>query len=223
MDEKTATRDRILHAASARIMHYGYGKTTMAEIAADCGMSPGNIYRFFEAKIDIAEAMARKFYADEQAHLSALARRKDKPVDERLRDVFFTRLRDTFRAMAESEKIIEIAEVLGRERPVFSNQQLAAERVFVGALIEEGVEAGQFAPCDPQFAAEMMQSATVKFVMPQLLSQLTLAKLERELAGVLDLILNGLYTRGPGVALTGTPNVIPADVSHPGHNKVTKS
>ena len=45
-----------------RIKHYGYGKTTMAEIAADCDMSPGNIYRFFEAKIDIAEAMARKHY-----------------------------------------------------------------------------------------------------------------------------------------------------------------
>ncbi len=57
MDEKSATRDRILQAAMTRIKHYGYGKTTMAEIAADCDMSPGNIYRFFEAKIDIAEAI----------------------------------------------------------------------------------------------------------------------------------------------------------------------
>ena len=64
MDEKSATRDRILHAAMTRIKHYGYGKTTMAEIAADCDMSPGNIYRFYEAKIDLAEAMARKHYAE---------------------------------------------------------------------------------------------------------------------------------------------------------------
>ena len=35
MDEKTATRARILDAAMNRIKHYGYGKTTMAEIAAD--------------------------------------------------------------------------------------------------------------------------------------------------------------------------------------------
>ena len=35
MDEKAATRDRILAAAMTRIKHYGYGKTTMAEIAAD--------------------------------------------------------------------------------------------------------------------------------------------------------------------------------------------
>mgnify|MGYP000729930598 CR=1 FL=1 len=35
MDDKSATRDRILQAAMTRIKHYGYGKTTMAEIAAD--------------------------------------------------------------------------------------------------------------------------------------------------------------------------------------------
>jgi AcrR family transcriptional regulator len=179
-------------------MHYGYGKTTMAEIAADCGMSPGNIYRFFEAKIDIAEAMARKYYAQAQAELSALARRKDKPADERLRDVFFERLRESYKAISESEKILELAEVLSRERPVFSNQNLAAERVFLAALIAEGQEAGLFGPGEPEFIAEMMQSATVKFVMPQLLSQLTLAKLERELAGVLDLLLRGVYARAPG-------------------------
>lgn len=91
MDEKHATRDRILEAAINRIKHYGYGKTTMAEIAADCDMSPGNIYRFFEAKIDIAEAMARKHYAAEQAELSAIARKKDWPADKRIREIFFKR------------------------------------------------------------------------------------------------------------------------------------
>ena len=87
MDEKSATRDRILHAAMTRIKHYGYGKTTMAEIAADCDMSPGNIYRFFEAKIDIAEAMARKHYAEEHTAMAQVGRRKDWPADKRLKEM----------------------------------------------------------------------------------------------------------------------------------------
>ena len=33
-------------AAKKRFTHFGYGKTTMAEVAADCDMSPGNLYRF---------------------------------------------------------------------------------------------------------------------------------------------------------------------------------
>jgi AcrR family transcriptional regulator len=200
MDDKTATRDRILQAAMTRIKHYGYSKTTMAEIAADCDMSPGNIYRFFEAKIDIAEAMARKHYAAEQAELSAIARKKDWPADKRLREIFFKRLRDSFRMFEENAKILEVAEVLHRERPLFANEQLALERVFLSALLEEGVEAGLFEPGDHNFAAEMIQSATMKFGVPQLFSQLTLSKLERELAGVLDLLLRGLYRRTPAPA-----------------------
>lgn len=194
MDEKTATRDRILQAAMARIKHYGYGKTTMAEIAADCDMSPGNIYRFFEAKIDIAEAMARKHYAAEQAELSAIARKKDWSADKRLREIFFKRMRDSFHLFEENAKILEIAEVLSKERPLFSNEQLAAERVFLSALLEEGAEAGIFRAGDYNFIAEMLQSATVKFAIPQLISKLPLPKLERELEGVLNLLLTGLYT-----------------------------
>lgn len=193
MDEKHATRDRILEAAINRIKHYGYGKTTMAEIAADCDMSPGNIYRFFEAKIDIAEAMARKHYAAEQAELAAIARKKDWPADKRLREIFFKRLRDSFCMLEENAKIIEVAEVLHRERPMFANEQLALERVFLSAVLEDGEEAGLFKPGDHVFTAEMMQTATMKFGVPQLFSKLTLPKLERELDGVLTLLLNGLY------------------------------
>src|ERR1700755_375145 len=112
MDEKAATRDRILQAAIKRIKHYGYGKTTMAEIAADCDMSPGNIYRFFEAKIDIAEAMARKHYAEEHATMSAVARRKDLSVDKRLREMLLQRMRDNYQLFADNAKILEVAEVI---------------------------------------------------------------------------------------------------------------
>lgn len=195
MDEKAETRERILHAAMNRIKHYGYGKTTMAEIAADCGMSPGNIYRFFEAKIDIAEAMARRHYSENQLESAAIARRKDIQPDERLREIFFKRMRDNYNLFHENAKILEVAEVLGRERPMFSNEQLAHDRVFLSALLEEGADKGLFMAGDYEFIAEMLQSATVKFSIPQLFSQLTLPKLERELGGVLDLLLNGLYAR----------------------------
>jgi AcrR family transcriptional regulator len=195
MDDKNATRDRILMAAMQRIKHYGYGKTTMAEIAADCDMSPGNIYRFFEAKIDIAEAMARKHYAEEHAELAAIARKKEWTPDKRLREIFFKRLRDSFCMFEDNAKILEVAEVLHRERPLFANEQLALERVFLTALLEEGEASGLFAPADHAFNAEMIQAATMKFGLPQLFSRLTLPKLERELEGVLNLILMGLYAR----------------------------
>ncbi|MFT3728845.1 MAG: TetR/AcrR family transcriptional regulator [Terricaulis sp.] len=194
-DAKHETRDRILAAAMNRIKHYGYSKTTMAEIAADCDMSPGNIYRFFEAKIDIAEAMARKHYAEEHAMMAAVGRRKDLTVDKRLREMLLQRMRDNYQLFADNAKILEVAEVITKERPLFMNELIAQERVGITALLEEGIEAGLFGPCDAPFTAEMLQSATVKFSMPQMISKLTLPKLEREFHGVMDLLLKGLYAR----------------------------
>ena len=48
---------------------------------------------------------------------------------------------------------------------------------------------------DMDYTAEMIQSATMKFRYPQLWSKLTLPKLERELEGVLQLIIEGLGGR----------------------------
>lgn len=200
MDDKSATRDRILAAAMNRIKHYGYGKTTMAEIAADCDMSPGNIYRFFEAKIDIAEAMARKHYTEEHSGMAQVGRRKDWPVDKRLKEMLLKRMRDNYQMFEDNAKILEVAEVLARERPLFMNELIALERVGIAALIEEGMESGLFAKGDPAFTAEMLQAATVKFGLPQLFSRLTLPKLEREFEGVMNLILHGLYARSAAEA-----------------------
>ena len=60
-------------------------------------------------------------------------------------------------------------------------------------ILEQGIAEGDFAAMEnPNFVAEMMQAATMKFKYPQLWSRLTLPKLERELEGVMDIILAGL-------------------------------
>lgn len=193
MDEKASARERILAAATQRIKHYGYAKTTMAEIAADCGMSAANIYRFFEGKIDIAEAMARQHHSEQHARFSAVARRRQDPADQRLRELLFQRMRENHALVENHAKILEVAEVLQQERPLHANEQLALERVYLKQVLADGIADGMFAPRDNlEFVAEMIQSATVKFSFPQLFSRLTLPKLERELDGVVALLLDAL-------------------------------
>ena len=192
MNDTPDTRQQILDAAMERILHYGYAKTTMSEIAKDCGMSAGNIYRFFASKLDIAEAMARKFNADMYQAYASIAREK-KPAPERLRDFFEFGMNRTYQAIEEKAKILEVAEVLSEERPLYFNEQLAQERVYLVQVLEDGIRDGVFRPIERlDEMAEYMQSALMKFRFPQLFSHLTLPKLKRELAGVLDLILAGL-------------------------------
>ena len=192
MNEKLDTREQILQAAMERIMHYGYAKTTMAEIARDCGMSAGNIYRFFASKIDIAEAMARKLNIEINAQNAAIVRSPGAAA-EKMRRFHHTALKTTFEKLDKDAKVLEVAEVLSSERPTFANEEMAQERVYLVQILEQGMAEGEFAAMEnPHFIAEMMQSATMKFRYPQLWSRLTLPQLTRELDGVMDIILAGL-------------------------------
>ncbi|MEM1086508.1 MAG: TetR/AcrR family transcriptional regulator [Pseudomonadota bacterium] len=192
MNDKTDTRQQILDAAMDRILHYGYGKTTMSEIARDCGMSAGNIYRFFASKLDIAEAMARKYNMEINSANAALVR-SDLEAAEKMRKFHFIALHETFAKLDKDAKILEVAEILARERPTFANEELAQERVYIVQILKQGMKEGYFAHMDnPNFTAEMLQAATMKFRYPQLWSRLTLPELERELKGVLDITLAGL-------------------------------
>jgi hypothetical protein len=105
----------------------------------------------------------------------------------------FEELRRTYHKLEKDPRIVEMARVISHERPTFSNWMLAHERKILVELLDESERRGEFVPPgDKDEIAEMIQSATMKFRYPQLWSKLTLPKLERELEGVLHLILNGL-------------------------------
>lgn len=192
MTEVDDTRTRILEAASARLLHYGYGKTTMSEIAKDCGMSAGNIYRFFASKLDIAEAMAHKFNDDLHEKFREISCRNISAAD-RLRGIFKYFLEETYTRVAAEAKILEIAEILKKERPKHFNGKLAQEREYLVKILQDGIAAGQFRELkNLNETAEFIQSSLMKFRFPQMFSSLTLDALEWELEGVLDLVLAGL-------------------------------
>ena len=192
MTEKDKTRERIIEAASKRFLHYGYGKTTMAEIARDCDMSPGNLYRYFEGKLDLAEEIARRASAETIQELARAVRAPGKTATQALRDYLFGKLRMTYTSLEKDPKIVELAQTVSADRPSFANDMLARERAILMEILANGRELGEFAVRDVNFTAEMVQSATMKFSYPQLWSRLTLDNLERELGGVFDLVIGGL-------------------------------
>ncbi len=75
---------------------------------------------------------------------------------------------------------------------------LHEERKILVELMDEAEQRGEFVPEDKDFTAEMIQAATMKFRYPQLWSKLTLPKLERELEGVLCLMLKRAVPARPG-------------------------
>ena len=194
-EAKDLTRERIMQAARKRFSRYGYAKTTMAELAGDCGMSPGNLYRFFPGKLDIAEAIAREEELDRLAQLRAIAEAPERSARQRLFDFFFSELHSTFWKFEEDPEGIEIARILASNRPAIGDARIAAERKLIAHILREGNTCGEFAVADAETTSEMVHSATLKFRFPQRWTRAPLDVLERELEGVLQLLLDGLRPR----------------------------
>jgi AcrR family transcriptional regulator len=195
-DKAIDPRDAILKAAGERILHYGYNKTTMAEVAADCSMSAGNIYRFFPSKIDIAEAMTRAFSAETHQHYSAIVRDTGRSPTQKLLDFFTFRMERTFRLFEKNPKLMELAAIMGRERPEYLAEERAQERLHVEKILEEGQKAGEFTfDTSLTMTADFVQCAVMKFRFPQLWTTEHLDALKFELEGVLSLMLTGLSAR----------------------------
>jgi len=192
MSAKDSVRSQIVEAAKKRFSHFGYSKTTMAEVAADCSMSPGNLYRFFPGKLDIAEAIATEDYERHLKELGKLSAQQTRSAKDRLHDLLFEELRRTYHKLESDPRAYEMATVIAHERPEYANWMLANERKILVNLLDDGKRRGEFSFDDAGFAAEMIQAAVMKFRYPQLWSKLTLPKLERELEGVLQLIVEGL-------------------------------
>lgn len=82
-----SVREQIVDAAFEHFGHYGYEKTTVAELAKSIGFSKSYIYKFFESKQAIGEVIcANRLEMIMAAVLSAVA---DAPsASEKLRRLF---------------------------------------------------------------------------------------------------------------------------------------
>ena len=88
-------RDEIVAAALRCFAREGFHRTTMQDIVAESGLSPGALYRYFAGKEELIAAIAARHHAAELALLRDAAERDD--VHGALGDLvraFLTRLSD---------------------------------------------------------------------------------------------------------------------------------
>lgn len=71
-EEAQATRERILDAAEAVFHRDGVSRTSLADIAAEAGVTRGAIYHHFDDKADLFEAMMQRVIDPVEQQLAAL-------------------------------------------------------------------------------------------------------------------------------------------------------
>jgi AcrR family transcriptional regulator len=162
--------ERILESAERLFRHYGYGKTTVADIARDLGMSPANIYRFFTSKEQIHQAICGRMLAA-SLHLAIGISKLPLPAAERLRRCILDQHRLTMETMLDEQKVHEMVIVaIERDWHVIEKHVDRLHQVYTG-IIREGIEAGEFLKQDPESAARCFGAATVALCHPQMVAQ----------------------------------------------------
>lgn len=164
-----AMQRRILETAERLFRQFGYRKTTVADIAADLGMSTANVYRFFASKAAITEAVARKVTVELARQVRAATGAPGLTARQRL-EAF---VRVSFAAISErclkDNRLHEMVHVAIEQNWSVINDHRLAMRALLSGIMAEGMAAGEFAPGNPDEAAACFHASMAAVLHPVLI------------------------------------------------------
>jgi AcrR family transcriptional regulator len=184
-------REKILQEAERLFRHYGYSKTTMADIAEACHTSPANLYRFFASKSALIEGLCEKISAQEEYELSRIAHSGE--MASRRIELFAEMLyKHTLENLLDHRKVHEMVVVAMEENWGAVKAHLDRMRSLIEQVIMDGIASGEFRQQDAGRAAAAVQSAMLCCCHPVVVAQ----KLEDETRAtpteIASLIVNSL-------------------------------
>jgi len=188
--DRVLKREAILHAAWALIRHYGYGKTTIDDIAKKAGVGKGTVYLYFRSKVEIMLALTDLTNERITRELERIAS-LDSPPEERLRACVVYRIMTLFDLVnryPHGEDVIAsiLPEIVERlEGYVRRHGEL------LGQIIREGCAAGTLVSDDPDATGQLLANL-FEFMTPPYYRFSSRESLERFTGQVVDLMLSGL-------------------------------
>lgn len=168
--ESTDTRCLILQVAERLFREIGYRKTTVADIAKSLRMSSGNVYRFFESKSAINEAVAERLIGELEDELQAIVDR-DAPAAERLGAFLAESHRLSAGRFTTERRMHEMVEVAMAESWGVVHDHLGRMHEMLKRIVQDGVTAGEFDVRDITIAARCVQTSFIRFCHPALIVQ----------------------------------------------------
>ena len=179
-------RARIVETAEVLFRDIGYQKTTVADIAKALKMSPANVYRFFDSKKSINEAVAERVTAAVRARMAAIAR-ANRPAGERLRDLLRAMNACMCELGASEAKMHDMVEAAMNQSWGVIRAHIAGVDEIITGVLEDGVASGEF-DANPKIAGPCIRAAMIRFCHPAIIAQchdMPLPTLEQQVEFVL--------------------------------------
>ena len=138
-----AVRDQIVEAANECFARYGYGKTTVADLAREIGFSKAYLYRFFESKQAIGEAICSSRLERIVAETRAIVD-EGGSATERFRRMFKSLTTLGVELFFQDRKIYDIAAYSAAEQWGSAIAYKEALKAMLLEIVKSGRESGEF-------------------------------------------------------------------------------
>ncbi|MCO8314195.1 TetR/AcrR family transcriptional regulator [Pseudomonas mandelii] len=185
-------RDQIVAAANEHFSQYGYGKTTVSDLAKAIGFSKAYIYKFFESKQAIGEAICTNCLTEIVAAVEQAINADGLSPTERFRRLVKTLIATGVSLFFNDRKLYDIAAFSASERWPSSQIYDAQIKSFVLQIVREGRELGEFERKTPlDETVEAIHLALRPFINPLLL-QYNLDLVEEAPSLISNLVLRSL-------------------------------
>jgi AcrR family transcriptional regulator len=187
------TRARIIETAEALFRRLGYAKTAVADIAAELGMSPANVYRFFPSKNAIVEAIC-KICLNECEESAWTVARSRAPAASRLERVVLEILAYHKDNLISEQRVYDMVLVAMEHS---WDAILAHKEVMLNVfevIVRDGIATGEFETVDPRETARQIMRAMVASCHPVLIAQAMQdgEDVEAEARAAVAFLLNGI-------------------------------
>ncbi|KAB7894628.1 TetR family transcriptional regulator [Rouxiella sp. S1S-2] len=185
-------REQIIRAALDHFRHYGYSKTSVADLAKAIGVSSAYVYKFFESKQAIGEAVCTHSLGQIDDALREISQ-SDNSAADRLRELFASLLSKSLALFFEERKLHDIAAVAAANHWSSAKNHRAALYSILKHVISEGRESGEFESQTPLDEVCMaIASVMTPFSHPLMLEEKTPEQLEERVLVITNLVLRSL-------------------------------
>lgn len=164
------TRVRIVEVAEKSFREIGYQKTTVADIAKTLKMSPANVYRFFESKKAINEAVLERLTVEIEELISTIADTPGLSASDRLSDIIAALSRHCADRCEISPRIHEMVEAAMAESWEACLRHVRRICAVFERVLVDGMRRGEFAIDDPALTARCLHTAILRYVHPVLVA-----------------------------------------------------
>lgn len=190
------TRQSIIDTAERFFRDIGYQKTTVADIARSLRMSPANVYRFFDSKKSINEAVLARYKGEQEEALAEIAAGPGS-AGERLRRMLMASQRLNEARFSDQQRMQEMVCAAMEESWDAILGHIARLDALLSAVVAEGVASGEFRAVDPGATTRCIQTAMLRFQHPLLINQC--ARIPGPTGEeLIEFVLSGLRKPQPG-------------------------